>query len=73
MNGRDRNPYGFSIRMAGGGIRGGVTHGETDEIGLYAINGTSYLEQFTYCRGRYWLVGVTKLLSKSVLRGHKSA
>ena len=33
----------------------------------------SPIEQFTYFRGRYWLVGVTKLLWKSVLRGHKSA
>lgn len=36
-NGRDHNPYGFTIWMAGGGVRGGVTHGATDEIGLYAI------------------------------------
>jgi uncharacterized protein (DUF1501 family) len=42
-DGRDHNPYGFSIWMAGGGIRGGVTHGETDEIGLYAINGQSHV------------------------------
>ena len=32
-----------------------------------------FLEQFTYCCGRYWLVGVMKLLLKNVLRGHKSA
>ncbi|MGD9720957.1 MAG: DUF1501 domain-containing protein [Pirellulales bacterium] len=36
-NGRDHNPYGFTIWMAGGGVRGGVTYGATDEIGLYAI------------------------------------
>jgi hypothetical protein len=36
-NGRDHNPWGFSIWMAGGGVRGGVTYGATDEIGLYAI------------------------------------
>ena len=34
-NGRDHNPYGFSIFMAGGGIKGGLTYGATDEIGLY--------------------------------------
>ncbi len=28
--------------------------------------------QFTYCRERYWLVGVTRLLLKISLRGHKS-
>jgi hypothetical protein len=36
-NGRDHNPWGFTIWMAGGGIKGGVTFGATDEIGLYAV------------------------------------
>jgi hypothetical protein len=34
--GRDHNPHGFLTWMAGGGIRGGVSHGETDEIGWKA-------------------------------------
>lgn len=42
-DGRDHNPYGFTIWMAGGGIRGGITHGETDEIGLYAVGGHSHV------------------------------
>jgi Protein of unknown function (DUF1501) len=36
-DGRDHNPYGFTMWQAGGGIRGGVTFGATDEIGLWAI------------------------------------
>jgi hypothetical protein len=36
-NGRDHNPYGFTMWLAGGGIRGGVTHGATDDIGLWAV------------------------------------
>jgi hypothetical protein len=36
-NGRDHNPYGFSIWMAGGGVKGGTIHGATDELGYYAI------------------------------------
>ena len=36
-NGRDHNPYGFTMWMAGGGVKGGVTYGATDEIGLYAV------------------------------------
>ena len=36
-NGRDHNPYGFTMWMAGGGIKGGVTYGATDDIGLYAV------------------------------------
>jgi len=35
-NGRDHNPYGFSIWMAGGGVKGGQVIGSTDEIGLRA-------------------------------------
>lgn len=42
-NGRDHNPYGFTMWMAGGGIRGGVTYGATDEIGLYAIEGRAHV------------------------------
>jgi hypothetical protein len=36
-DGRDHNPYGFSMWMAGGGVRPGVTVGRTDEVGLHAI------------------------------------
>ncbi len=35
-DGRDHNPWGFTIWMAGGGIRGGQTIGTTDELGLRA-------------------------------------
>ena len=36
-DGRDHNPYGFSIWMAGGGIKGGTVYGSTDEFG-YHVN-----------------------------------
>ncbi len=36
-NGRDHNPFGFTIWLAGGGIRGGVIHGATDDYGYYAV------------------------------------
>ena len=35
--GRDHNPYGFTIWMAGGGVKGGKVIGSTDEIGLRAV------------------------------------
>ena len=35
-NGRDHNPTGFTMWMAGGGVRGGQTIGATDELGLHA-------------------------------------
>jgi hypothetical protein len=36
-DGRDHNPTGFSIFLAGGGVKGGQTIGATDELGLYAV------------------------------------
>lgn len=36
--GRDHNPYGFTVWMAGGGVRGGQVIGATDEIGLNAVD-----------------------------------
>ena len=35
--GRDHSPYGFSIWLAGGGVKGGVVYGATDEYGFHAI------------------------------------
>ncbi len=42
-DGRDHNPYGFTIWMAGGGVKGGITYGATDDIGLYAIENKSHV------------------------------
>ena len=42
-NGRDHHPYGFSIWMAGGGIRGGMVHGATDELGFHAVENRHYV------------------------------
>ena len=42
-NGRDHHPYGFSVCLAGGGIRGGVVHGATDEIGFHAVESPHYV------------------------------
>jgi hypothetical protein len=36
-NGRDHNPWGFSLWMAGGGIRGGTIYGATDDFGYKAV------------------------------------
>ena len=35
--GRDHNPYGFTMWMAGGGIKGGLAYGMTDEFGFKAV------------------------------------
>jgi hypothetical protein len=36
-DGRDHHPEGFTVWMAGGGIKGGVVHGATDELGMQAV------------------------------------
>lgn len=42
-NGRDHHPYGFTVWMAGGGIKGGLAHGATDEIGFHAVENRHYV------------------------------
>jgi uncharacterized protein (DUF1501 family) len=37
-DGRDHNPQGFTMWLAGGGVRGGLAYGATDEYGYYAID-----------------------------------
>src|SRR5438128_7054083 len=37
INGRDHNHYGFSMWMAGGGVKGGQVYGATDEFGFAAV------------------------------------
>lgn len=42
-NGRDHHPYGFSVLMAGGGLKGGIVHGATDEVGFHAVEQPHYV------------------------------
>lgn len=42
-DGRDHHPYGFSVWMAGGGLKGGIAHGATDEIGFHAVENRHYV------------------------------
>jgi hypothetical protein len=43
VDGRDHHNYGFSVWMAGGGIRGGIIHGATDELGFHAVENRHYV------------------------------
>ena len=36
-DGRDHNPFGFSVWLAGGGIKGGTVYGATDDLGYHAV------------------------------------
>jgi len=42
-DGRDHHPFGFSVWMAGGGLKGGVVHGATDELGFHAVEKPHYV------------------------------
>lgn len=42
-NGRDHHPYAFSVWLAGGGLKKGVVHGATDEVGFHAVENRHYV------------------------------
>lgn len=42
QNGRDHNSYGFSVVLAGGGVKGGITYGATDDFGFRAVENRCY-------------------------------
>ncbi len=42
-DGRDHHIFGFSVWLAGGGIKGGIVHGQTDEIGFHAVEDRHYV------------------------------
>jgi hypothetical protein len=41
--GRDHNPHGFTCWVAGGGVKGGIVYGATDEIGYKAVENRRYV------------------------------
>jgi hypothetical protein len=42
-NGRDHNPRGFTVWLAGGGVKAGHAHGATDELGFAAVEGKVHM------------------------------
>ncbi|MDA0749481.1 MAG: DUF1501 domain-containing protein [Verrucomicrobia bacterium] len=45
-SGRDHNHYGFTTWLAGGGVKGGVTYGETDDFGFRAVKDRVHVNDF---------------------------
>lgn len=58
-DGRDHNPTGFSIWMAGGGVRGGQTIGATDDLGLYAVEDKMHVHDIH--ASVLWLMGLNNM------------
>lgn len=44
--GRDHNPYGFTIFLAGGGVKSGFSFGQTDEFGHHAVQGKVHMHDW---------------------------
>lgn len=55
--GRDHNTHGFSMWLAGGGIKGGCTHGATDELGHKAVS--EIVNHFDYHATLMYLFGLS--------------
>ncbi|MBK9166281.1 MAG: DUF1501 domain-containing protein [Bryobacterales bacterium] len=45
-DGRDHNPYGYTIWMAGGGVKPGFVYGATDDIGYHAVEDRMHIHDF---------------------------
>jgi hypothetical protein len=58
-DGRDHNPTGFSIWMAGGGVQGGQTIGTTDDLGLYAVEDKMHVRDIH--ASILWLLGLDNM------------
>jgi uncharacterized protein (DUF1501 family) len=58
-DGRDHNPYGFTMWLAGGGVRGGQTIGATDEVGLHAVEDRLHVHDLHATI--LWLLGIDNL------------
>lgn len=58
-DGRDHNPWGFSMFFAGGGVKGGQTIGATDEIGLRAVERPAHVHDIH--ASILWLLGLDHL------------
>lgn len=41
--GREHYPYGFTVWLAGGGVKAGYVHGRTDELGFHAVENRHYV------------------------------
>jgi uncharacterized protein (DUF1501 family) len=58
-DGRDHNPTGFSMWMAGGGVKGGQTIGSTDDLGLRAAETPLHVHDLHATI--LWLLGIDNM------------
>ena len=70
-DGRDHNNYGFTCWMAGGGVKGGMTHGATDEFGWYATENKVHTHDFHATVLHLMGLDHTKLIYHHAGRNHR--
>jgi hypothetical protein len=58
-DGRDHNPDGYTMWMAGGGVKGGQRYGATDEYGYYAVENRMHIHDVHATM--LWLLGIDHL------------
>ena len=58
-DGRDHNPTGFTMWMAGGGVKGGQAIGATDELGLHAVENRLHVHDLHATI--LWLLGLDNM------------
>jgi uncharacterized protein (DUF1501 family) len=66
--GRDHHIKGFSIWLAGGGIKGGVTYGATDELGYAAVEDPVHVNDFHATMLHLFGIDHTKLTYRALGR-----
>jgi uncharacterized protein (DUF1501 family) len=77
-NGRDHNPYGFTMWLAGGGVQGGRIIGATDDFGLHAVENRAHVHDlhatilhllgFDHCRLTFFHNGRNERLTENAGR-----
>ncbi|MEZ6110231.1 MAG: DUF1501 domain-containing protein [Pirellulaceae bacterium] len=55
-NGRDHNPQGFTMWLAGGGVKGGMNYGSTDEYGYFAVRDKVHMHDMHATL--LWMLGI---------------
>jgi hypothetical protein len=69
--GRDHNPRGYSVWLAGGGVKGGTVHGATDDVGFQAVTDRHYYSDLHATILRQLGLDSTKMEVKSIGRTMK--
>jgi hypothetical protein len=70
-NGREHHPFGFTKWLAGGGVKGGMAYGATDEYGLHAVQNKVYVHDLHATILRLMGLDHTKLNYRYGGRGYR--